>query len=127
MQEPDELNSADRQLEETLKSFTPSKARVDVVGAAYEAGRRSVRRQLRLWRAATAALLLIGAGVVLFPIEGPRSNVPIAIARPSPVVSQRLAAQSVISLEAAIREHGVEGLPANGFADVGRLQLPDLL
>ena len=60
MQETNELSPAEREVEEALRSLAPVAMRVDAVGAALEAGRRSARRQLRLWRAMAAAAILIG-------------------------------------------------------------------
>ena len=62
MSDQDELNPAERELEAALKSLTPRAARLDPVAAAYSAGQRSARREVRGWRVATAAMALVALG-----------------------------------------------------------------
>jgi hypothetical protein len=62
MSEPDELNDAERRFEHALKSVRPAPARIDATAAMREAARRSTRRQIRRWKTAAAAALVIAAG-----------------------------------------------------------------
>ena len=70
MSEMDELSSAERELEAALHSLAPASADVDLVPAAFEAGRRSARRQLRWWQSAAIALLVVSTAAWLLP-RGP--------------------------------------------------------
>jgi hypothetical protein len=127
MSEQDGLNPAERELEEALKSIAPAAARIDTIGAAFEAGRRSVRSQLQLWRAATAAALLIGVGSWFVPLgSGFRPGAPVIAQRPASF-AHPLAAQSVLMLQAAVREHGLAGLPPTRLPVVGSGRPSDLL
>ena len=67
MQDEAGLDPPERELELALRSLAPAVARIDPVSAAFEAGRRSSRRQVRLWQSAVAALLLVSAGSWLIP------------------------------------------------------------
>ena len=49
--EPRGLNPAQREVEGALRSLAPASARVDPVAAAFDAGRRSTRGRVRVWRA----------------------------------------------------------------------------
>src|SRR5262249_21993681 len=107
MSEQDELNPAERELEAAMKSLRPVMTRLDPVSAAYEAGRRSCRSEVRVWRAAAAALALVGAGVWLLPgaqrlVAVKQMQVPpvIAISRESAPIAE----QSMAMLRKAIWE-----------------------
>jgi hypothetical protein len=113
MSDQDELNSAELELEAAFKSLSPVATRLDPVSAAYEAGRRSVRSQVRVWQAAAAVLTLVGAGLSLVPREQPfvaveKGRVPtvVAVSRESAPMSE----QSVVMLRKAIWEKGVDGM-----------------
>ena len=111
----DELNSADRELEAALKSLAPAAARIDPVAAAFAAGQRSGRRQLRVWQAAAAALLLVGAGAWLVPAAhqpaSPRGVPDSAVALHDAIPTRVTTDQSLILLRAAVAEHGLDALP----------------
>ena len=114
MSDQDELNPAERELEAALKSLTPRPARLDPVAAAYSAGQRSARREVRRWRVATAAMAILGAGTWLLPVgqnllAEKQVHVPVVVAvstemRPVPE-------QSMVMLRKAVWEKGVDGLP----------------
>ena len=113
MSEQDELNPADRELEAALKSLTPRATRLDPVAAAYSAGQRSARGEVRRWRAAAAVIALLGAGTWLFPLGQSfwgeeRAYVP-AIATVSPEM-RPVSEQSMVMLQKAVWEKGVDGL-----------------
>ena len=54
MSEHEELNPADREVAEALRSLTPAAVRIDPVAAAFAAGRQSARNQLVRWRGLAA-------------------------------------------------------------------------
>jgi hypothetical protein len=58
---------------------------------------------------------------------GGRSGAPIAVKLSRSPDARSLAAQSVLSLQAAVREHGLAGLPPTEIPAAGRLQLDDWL
>jgi hypothetical protein len=115
MQNEDGLNAAERELESALRSLAPRSAKIDPVAAAFEAGRRSARRQVRLWQSAAAAMLLVSAGAWLVPVS--RDGVAVAPRRVMPFAgstaraTQPFSVQSVARLRAAVRERGLDGLP----------------
>ena len=113
MSDQDELNPVEQELEAALKSLSPVATRLDPVSAAYEAGRRSVRSQVRVWRVAAAALALVGAGSWLLPsgqqplvVENVRVPEVVAASRASAPISE----QSMVMLRKAIWEKGVDGM-----------------
>src|SRR5688572_10223984 len=82
------LTPAERELEAALTSLTPAAAQIDPVAAAFDAGGRAARRQVRVWRSATAAMLLIAVGGWLMPL-GRAPHHPgetIVATSPAPVV-----------------------------------------
>jgi hypothetical protein len=113
MSDQDELNPSELELETALKSLSPVATRLDPVLAAYEAGRRSVRGQVRVWQAAAAVLTLVGAGSWLLPtgqqlvaVEKVRAPTVVAVSRESAPMSE----QSMVMLRKAIWEKGVDGM-----------------
>jgi hypothetical protein len=79
------LTPADRELEAALKSLAPSRStRVNPVDAAFTAGGRSARRQLRVWQSATAALMLVAIGSWL-PTRGGRAAAPPTVIATVPI------------------------------------------
>src|SRR5205823_8945410 len=78
--EPDDLNPADRELEQALKSLLPTSASIDPIAAAFSAGRRSATIPLRTWQSAAAAMLLIAAAAWM-------TRFAAAPTRPAPGVS----------------------------------------
>ena len=113
MSDQDELNPAERELEATLKSLTPRATRLDPVTAAYKAGQRSAHREVQGWRMATAVAAIFGAGTWLLPVgqnllaEKPVRG-PIAVAM-SPEL-RPVSEQSMVMLQKAVWEKGVDGL-----------------
>jgi hypothetical protein len=113
MSDQNELNPAERELEAALKSLTPRAARLDPVAAAYSAGQRSARREVRRWRVATGAMALLGAGTWLLPagqnlLTEKQAGAPVVVA-----VSQEVgpvSEQSMVMLQKAVWEKGVDGL-----------------
>jgi hypothetical protein len=108
MSEQDGLSPAERELEAALRSLAPA--------AAFEAGRRSTRRQVRRWQLAAAAMLLVTAGMWWAPAghdsfatTTDKLSVPLA---ESVRGTQPRAEQSLLMLRQAVWEKGVDGLPA---------------
>ena len=113
MSDQDELNPAERELEAALKSLTPRATRLDPVAAAYSAGQRSARREVRGWRMATAAMALLGAGTWLFPVAQnllaeKQVRVPVVVAV-SPEM-RPVSEQSMVMLQRVVWDKGVDGL-----------------
>jgi hypothetical protein len=124
-QQDDNLSPADRELEAALMSLVPAAALgIDAIAAAFAAGQRSTRRQVFAWRCATAATMF--AAVALwatwsvqtfrdqFPEQSSRSSIAYhAAPTPAPAPTYTTAAQqSVLILNQAVRERGIDGLPA---------------
>lgn len=120
MREHEKLTSADRELEAALGSLAPSKLQIDPVVAAFLAGRRAGRRQLRIWQSVAAMLLVVSAGIWLTAgtadhfmlVQHPqrthlRGNAELG----DELVAARFSSQSFAVLQAAVREHGLDGLP----------------
>jgi hypothetical protein len=130
MSDQDELNPAERELEASLKSLTPRATRLDPVAAAYSAGQRSARREVRHWRVATAAMALIGAGSWLMPaglslLAERRMRVAETVAtapelRPVPE-------QSMAMLRKTVWEKGVDGLSPVQLAPVKVIHIEEII
>jgi hypothetical protein len=65
MQDMNGLTSAQREMEEALRQLRPLPAQMNRDRLMFEAGRRSMRRNLTAWRA-TAAVFVTGIGLLLF-------------------------------------------------------------
>ena len=65
MQDANRLTPAEREMEEALRQIQPLPMQMDRDRLMFEAGRRSMRRNLIAWRA-TAAVLVAGVGLLLF-------------------------------------------------------------
>lgn len=127
MPEREDLTPAERELETAFKSLAPAAARVDTVGAAFEAGRQSVRTQLLAWRFAAAAAMFIGVGSWLVPTAAEfGTQIPIAATSTAPV-AQPLSVQSLLMLQTAYRDKGLAGLPATDLPPVEAVRSADLL
>src|SRR6476469_8715988 len=113
MSDQDELNPAERELEAALKSLTPRATRLDPVAAAYSAGQRSARREVRRWRVATAAMALVGVAAWLPPagqywVHRIELGVPVAVTVPPEM--RPASEQSMVMLQRVGWEKGVDGL-----------------
>jgi hypothetical protein len=121
MQEQDGLTPADRELEMALRSVAPAGAQIDSVAAAFTAGQRSVRGQLRLWQSAAAALVIVAAGSWMVPATHNSSR-----ARPDEYVAMTgqsteidaVSEQSVLKLRETVRVKGLDSLPEVRLAPV---------
>jgi hypothetical protein len=134
--QPRGLKPGQRELERALRSLAPRAPRVDPVAAAFDAGRRSSRRHVQLWRSAAAALLLIAGGSWLIPIGrrgadvtrpvSPGSTLVIHMRPLQPAPAQPLPDESLIMLQQAMREKGLDGLPAPRLPAVRPVAAGDL-
>jgi hypothetical protein len=138
-EEHDDLTPADRELEAALKSLSPARAAgIDPIEAAFVAGGRAARRQMRVWQSAAAAALVIAIGSWMIPL-GREAEVPppptIASVPPSSVVVVVATApsawpspssHSLVTLQQVVHEKGVDGLPATELPTVGNLRISDL-
>ena len=133
--EANDLTPADRELESALKSLAPSRSnQINAVDAAYTAGARSTRRQLRVWQSATAATLLIAIGGWLPTFNGaPSASPPVVATVSEPIVivastspaSPPRSSHSLLMLQEAVRDRGADGLPATELPTVRNLRVAD--
>jgi hypothetical protein len=131
MQVPNDLSPADREIEDLLRNLAAREVRLDPVSAAFAAGRRSSRRQVRLWRAAAVGLLLLGIGISQLAngnladsgtVERPSlAASPVRTANPA-----MLGAHSWAMLHRAMGQHGVDGLPTTQIPEVRSIRSHDL-
>jgi hypothetical protein len=114
MSHEDNLNPADRELEDALRSLSPMTSRVDPIAAAFAAGLKSARHKIHVWRsvAAIVTIALIGSWTIppqhhSMPanqfVEMPTSN--------PPQVVTAVDARSVMVLQEAVRDRGMGALP----------------
>jgi hypothetical protein len=130
MQEPDGLNTTQRELELALRSVAPTAVRVDPVSAAFAAGKASGRRQVWFWRTASVLILAGGIGVRLIPgrdvVPSDRSGPIVVVQRGAPE-APAFGDQSVMMLQRAMDRHGADGLPAAQLCPVQTLHAGDVL
>jgi hypothetical protein len=129
MSDQNELNPAERELEAALRSLTPTASRLDPIAAAYCAGQRSARGEVRRWRVATAAAVLLGAGTWLLPVgqnlfADKQVRVPVmAVISPD----MRPPDQSMIVLRKIVWEKGVDGLAPVQLAPTKAMHINEIV
>ena len=131
----DELTPAERELEAALKSLSPKQTPgVDPIAAAFAAGARSARTQVRLWQSAAAAVLLVAIGSWLIPAGGnDRSRTvvvtpppeTVAVVTSAPVALPPPSSHSVLMLQQTVRDRGVDGLPETELPTIRNLRVAD--
>jgi hypothetical protein len=106
------------ELEAALRSLRPAEARLDAAEAAFTAGTRIGRRQLRLWRGVSGVLLLAGVSAWVLPFGHTSQahlpaivQVPTMPYHPPQTSSEPLSQVSVLRLQQAIDKQGLAGLP----------------
>lgn len=115
MQDQTPLTPAQRELEQAFRSAAPSAARLDPLAAAFTAGRRSTRRQLRTWQSATALALLVAITPHFLPTTNhpaPKSEPTLLTASttpPTPIAP--VTDQSILVLQESVTQRGLDGLP----------------
>lgn len=121
-----EMTPAQREFEAALTRLRPVPCGADAMAAAFEAGRRSARAPLRIWRA-VAAVLAIGLGASWFvpvsmvpsrpPALGSVAVIPHPISvspdsSPEPAVGSESSPYAYSNLRRAVLDRGVDALPA---------------
>ncbi|HEX3602431.1 MAG TPA: hypothetical protein VHU84_19915 [Lacipirellulaceae bacterium] len=129
MSQENELTPAERELEAALMSLAPMATRLDPMAAAFAAGRISARREVRMWRAAAAALAVLAAGTWVLPsvrneVAVMRVGIPAKIAS-SPAMPP-LPEQSMAVLRKTIWEKGVDGLTPVQLAPAKSIHIDEI-
>jgi hypothetical protein len=102
------MNTQD-DFENRLKSLIPARSSANAVAAAFEAGRRSGRRQTRAWQLTTFALALLAIAWVARPVNLNRpSQSPMTASTISPIAYSD---EGELSLQRAVLDHGIDALP----------------
>ncbi|HZZ42311.1 MAG TPA: hypothetical protein VFE58_05195 [Tepidisphaeraceae bacterium] len=113
MPDQNPLTPAQQEFERLLRGTAPSAGRLDTAAAAFNAGQRSSLRQLRVWRSATALLLITTITPHLLPIRQTTSPTPMAPTFTTLTAPEPLQPQSLLALQQSVRDHGLDGLPAS--------------
>jgi hypothetical protein len=129
--EHDGLNAGNAGLESALKSLVPvAAAKVDPLAAAFAAGRRSSRQTIRAWQSAAAVMFLLAGGSWAMRLATvlPRPSA-IVVELPATATPRAQAAgdQTLIMLQRAVEDHGIDGLPASPLPSVRMIQMKDIL
>ena len=118
MSEQDGLTPELAALSEALKTLKPAAARVDPVAAAFDAGRRSALRPLRVWQSIAAMFLVAGSATAVLSFHRDVITPPAA----APVIAeesqqlppaQPISAQSWLALQATVSRNGIDALPVS--------------
>jgi hypothetical protein len=127
MSHEDNLNPADREFEDALRSLSPTTTtRIDPIAAAFQAGARSTRRTTRIWQSLAAILLIGWLGASILP-RSPRSAPSVNFVEAvQPPVAQPLSAQSVLALQETVRHHGIDALPRTAVPAIHEFDAKDL-
>jgi hypothetical protein len=132
MQEPNGLNDEQLELESALRSLPPAAARIDPITAAFTAGRRASRRQLRLWRSAAVLILLVGAAsrlvshqrnVTIQPRDLSENKIVLSPEQPPP---EPPAPQSLQALQQIVREKGLDAMPSANLPTIQATGMRDI-
>jgi hypothetical protein len=110
MSDENDLNPADRELEEALRSLAPANARIDPIAAAFVAGAKSTQHKARAWQsvAAIMAVALIGSWMIPLPV---RTRPGIIQVTSMPIAEKPVNPQSVLAIERTIGTGGIDALP----------------
>jgi hypothetical protein len=116
MQDQNELNPVERELERALRTLSPAAARIDPVAAAFAAGQVAGSRAVRLWQSAAVLMLAVGAAGWLVRsgreiVDSRETTSPTVAIVTEKLPAGTLSAHSVLRLQQAVREGGLEGLP----------------
>jgi len=103
------MENQDR-LAEQLKSLMPLASKADPIAAAFAAGRRSGKRQARIWQA-TSALTILFCGIIWIS----RPVVPNSESQPQFMLTAEstipLSDESELKMERAVLDRGIDALP----------------
>lgn len=131
-----DVRPAASDVEAALRSLAPALGNVDPLAAAYAAGRTGRRRELFAWRAAAVVALGIGTvgwlnpanrgggGDVVVHRDGPTT--PVLASTPMSVTPPVAGAQSVLVMQRALTEGGLQALPAVPAPSILNLRNKDL-
>jgi hypothetical protein len=129
--EADRLNHDELELESALRSLSPAAARIDPISAAFTAGRRLGRRQIRIWQSA-ALILLVGAASWIMTI-GHRPGIQVrerfeatTAPRADEELSQAPAAESLLALQEIAKDKGLDALPSANLPAVQAINVGNL-
>jgi hypothetical protein len=129
--EDDGLIAGDSGFESALKSVMPIAAKVDPIAAAFAAGRRSSQRTLRAWQSAAAAMFLLAGGswAMRFATVPPRTSSAVVAELPATSAprTQAPGEQTLIMLQRAVDDRGIDGLPASPLPSVRPIQMNGML
>jgi hypothetical protein len=120
----DEQFDSDGELTAALRSLAPAAIEVDPVTAAFTAGRNSARGQMRLWRGISIATIALCVAVWNIPTHSAPAIPPVMAAlkqTPAP----ELPPDSVVMLQQAVIEHGLDGLPQSSSLPYRPVDLSD--
>jgi hypothetical protein len=124
------LSEDDRELEGMLRSLAPRSAQMNPLAAAFDAGRISQQSRVRAWRSVAVLMLLVGAAgwVLQLPhqINSSSRNGSVVMVRATPPVSP-LPDHSLLMIQQAVGERGVDALPASELPNVRSVSPRDLL
>ncbi len=130
MSHEDNLNPADREFEDALRSLSPKTARIDPVAAAFCAGERSARRTTRRWQAVAAVMVLALVSSWLIPSFDRATTSPHLVVQlqspDSAAVVPAVDAHSVLAMQEAIRDRGLSGLPRAEIPTVRAFDAEDM-
>ncbi len=131
MSEHGELNPADNEVVQKLRSLAPAAVRIDPVAAAYAAGRNSAKNQVLHWRAIAAVLLVAGTASWFVPagestVREVRSQSDFASAAPGTNLADA-PAQSLVALQRAMYRNGIQSMPATNIPRAGSIRVSDRL
>ena len=130
MSHEDNLNPADREFEDALRSLSPKTARIDPVAAAFCAGERSARRTTRRWQAVAAVMVLALVSSWLIPSFDRATTSPHLVVQlqspDSAAVVPAVDAHSVLAMQEAIRDRGLSGLPRAEIPTVRAFDAEDI-
>lgn len=132
MQEFSKLSPVQRELEESLMTLSPPRPAIDAISAAFAAGQRSGRGQVRRWQSAAGLLLLAAVApwvirVQRVSMETVHPTIPSMAVDSHASPMPPLPSQSVLMLEQSMRANGLEGLPEAPVPAVQMVRPRDVL
>jgi hypothetical protein len=126
----DGLSDPDHELEGMLRSLMPAAARIDPLAAAFDAGRNSQRRRVWAWRSAAALMLVVGVAGWLLPLRRHVSSPPPNFSAVIPISTRPvtpLPDHSLLMIQQAVRDGGVDALPEAQLPAIRLINARDLL
>jgi hypothetical protein len=124
MNQSEQSDSPDAELTAALGSLLPAGTTIDPVAAAFTAGRNSARRQTRLWKGISVVVVALGIGAWMIPDHRDEA-IPPMVARSDHPPAPDLTADSVVMLQQAVLDHGLDGLPQSSTPPFQRVEISD--